>query len=76
MPRRCGGGFAEQVAGNVHKGEASTPLGERLEVSLYIDLDGFLTPMNLDANRLVVKIHLMAASVCSSNNGVRHIASL
>jgi hypothetical protein len=31
------------VAWDVEKDEAPTPLGERLEVSLHIDLDGFLT---------------------------------
>jgi hypothetical protein len=36
--RRCGGGFAEQVAGNVEKGEAPTLLRDHLEIRL--DLDG------------------------------------
>jgi hypothetical protein len=57
---------------DVEKDEAPMRLGERLGVSLHIDLDGFLTRMNLDANRPVVEIHLMAQSVCFSNNGMRH----
>jgi hypothetical protein len=50
--RGCGGGFAEQVTGNVEKGEAPAPLRERLEIRLNIDL--------------------VASSVLSSKDGVRH----
>jgi hypothetical protein len=38
--RRCGGGFAEQVAGKIEKGEASTFLRARLEIRLDENLDG------------------------------------
>jgi len=38
--RRCGGGFAEQVAGNVQKGEVPTLLRERVEIRLDQNLDG------------------------------------
>jgi hypothetical protein len=63
---RCGGGFAKQVAGNVEKREAPTFLREP------IDLDGLLTGINLDTNGRVAKVHLMASSVLSSNDGVGH----
>ena len=67
-PLRCG--FAEQVARNVENGEASTPLGKRLEIRLDEDLDGLIAVINLDTKRRVAKAHFMASSVCSSNYGV------
>src|SRR6516162_9899955 len=68
--RRRGNGFAEQVAGDVQKGGAPTLFRDRLEISLYEDLDGLVAMINLDTNRCVAKVHLMASSVCSSNYGV------
>ena len=69
---RCGGGFAKQVAGNVDKGEAPTFLRERLEIRLDENLDGLFAGINLDTNRRVAKVDLVASSVCSANNGVGH----
>jgi len=70
--RRCGGGFAKQVAGNVEKGEAPTLLRERFEIRLDENLDGLFAGINLDSNRRVAKVHPMASSVRSSNDGVGH----
>ena len=58
--RRCGGGFAKQVAGNVEKGEAPTLLRERFEIRLDENLDGLFAGINLDTNRRVAKVDLMA----------------
>ena len=69
---RCGSGFAEQVAGNVEKGEALTFLRERLEICLDKNLDGLFAGINLDTNRRVAEIDLVASSVCSANDGVGH----
>jgi PPK2 family polyphosphate:nucleotide phosphotransferase len=70
--RCCGGGFAEQVAGNVKKGEAPTILRERLEIRLDENLDGLFAVINLDTNWRVAKVNLVAASVRSSNDNVGH----
>ena len=69
--RRCGGGFAKQVAGNVEKSEAPTLLWEHVEIRLDENLDGLFAGINLDANRRSAKIDLVASSVRSANNGVR-----
>src|SRR5580693_1775935 len=66
--RRCGGGFAEQVAGNVDKGEAPTLLRERLEIRLDENLDGLFAVINLDTNGRVAEIDLVSSSVRSSND--------
>jgi hypothetical protein len=68
----CGGRFAEKVAGNVDKGQAPTLLPERLEVRLDENLDGLFARINLDTNRRVTKVDLVASPVFSSNDGVRH----
>jgi hypothetical protein len=70
--RRCGGSFAKQVAGNVEKRETATLLEERLEIRLDENLDGLFAGINLDTNRRVAEIDLVASSVCSSNYGVGH----
>jgi hypothetical protein len=70
--RRCGGGFAEQVAGNVEKCEAPTLLWEILGIRLDENLDGLFAGINLDTNRRVAKVHLVASSVRSSNYGMGH----
>ena len=54
--RRCGGGFAKQVAGNVDKGEAPILLRECLEIPLDENLDGLFARINLDTNGHVAKI--------------------
>jgi hypothetical protein len=69
--RRCGG-FAKQVPGNVENGETPTPLGERLEVRLDENLDGLFAGVDLDSNGVVAKVDLVASSVLSSNDGIRH----
>jgi len=70
--RRCGGGFAKQVAGNIENGEASTLLRDCLEIRLDENLDGLFAGINLDTNRRVAKFNLVASSVCSANDGVGH----
>jgi hypothetical protein len=58
---RCGGGgFAKQVAGNVEKGKAPTLLWEHVEIRLDENLDGLFAGINLDTNRRVAKVDLMA----------------
>jgi hypothetical protein len=69
---RCGGSFAELVAGDVEKGEAPTLLWGRLEIRLDENLDGLFAGINLDTNGRVAKVHLVASTVRSSNDGVRH----
>jgi hypothetical protein len=64
--------LAEQVEGNVEKGEASTLLRERLEVRLDENLDGLFAGANLDTNRLVAKFDLVASPVFSSDYDVGH----
>ncbi len=69
---RCGGSLAKQVARNVQKGEAPTFLRERVEIRLDENLHGLFAGINLDTNRRVAEIDLMASSVCSANDGVGH----
>ena len=69
---RCGGGFAEQVAGNVDKGEAPTLFRDRFEIRLDENFGGFLARIDLDTDRRVPKVGLVASSVGSSNDGVGH----
>ena len=70
--RRCRGGFAEQVAGNVEKREAPLLLRHHLEIRLDENLDGLFAGINLDTNGRVAKVDLVASSVFSSNDGVGH----
>ena len=70
--RRCGGGFAKQMAGNVEKGEAPTFFRHRIEIRLDENLDSLVAGINLDTNRRVAEIDLVASSVCSANDGVGH----
>jgi hypothetical protein len=60
------------VAGNVEKGEAPTLLRVRFEIRLDENLDGLFAGINLDTNRRVAEIDLVASSVCSANDGVGH----
>jgi hypothetical protein len=69
---RCGGGFAKKVARNVEDGEAPTLLWEHVEIRLDENLDGLFAGMNVDTNRRVAKVNLVASSVRSSNDGVGH----
>jgi hypothetical protein len=70
--RCCAGGFAKLVAGNVENGEAPTPLWEGLEIRLDKNLDRLLAGINLDPNRRIAKINLVASPVLSSDDGVGH----
>jgi len=69
--RRCGG-LAKQVPRNVENSEASTALGERLEVRLDENFDGLFAGVDLDTDSLVAEVDLVASPVLSSNDGVRH----
>jgi hypothetical protein len=60
------------MARNVEKSDGPTLLRERLEVRLNEYLDGLFTGVNLNANRRIAKVNLVASSVLSSNDGVRH----
>jgi len=53
--RGCGGGFAEQVTGNVEKGKAPTFIWKRLEIRLDENLNGLIAGVNLDSNRRAPK---------------------
>ena len=44
------------MAGNIEKGEASTPLGERLKIRLDENLDVLFAGMDLDTDSLVAKV--------------------
>jgi hypothetical protein len=70
--RRCGGGFAEQVARNIEKCEAATLLRERIEIRLDENLHGLFAGINLNTNGRVAKVDLVPSSVHSSNDGVGH----
>jgi hypothetical protein len=60
------------VAGNIEKGEAPTFVRKRLEIRLDENLDGLFAGVNLDTNRHVAKINLVASPVLSSNDGMGH----
>jgi hypothetical protein len=68
----AGGGFTEQVAGNIEDGEAPTPPLGVLEIRLDENLDGFFARINVDTNGRVAEIDLVASSVRSANDGVGH----
>jgi len=70
--RRCGGGLAKQVSGDAENGEASTIHRERLEVRFDEKLDGLFAGVDLDTDSLAAEVDLVASSVLSSNDGVRH----
>jgi hypothetical protein len=70
--RCCTGGFAKLVAGNVENGKAPTPLRKRLDIRLDKNLNRLLAGINLDTNGRIAKVHLVAAPVLSSNDGVGH----
>jgi hypothetical protein len=70
--RCCAGSFAKLVAGNVENGEAPSLLWKRLEIGLDKNLDRLFAGINLDTNRRIAKVNLVASSVLSSNDGVGH----
>src|SRR5215472_10731051 len=70
---RCGtGGFAKLVTGNVENGKAPPPFWEGLEISLDKNLDRLFAGVNLNTNRPIAKVYLVASSLLSSNDGVGH----
>src|SRR5208282_462279 len=69
---RCGGGLTKQVARNVEKGEASTPLRAGFGICLDENLDGLFAGVDLDTDGFVTKVDLVAASVLSSNDRIGH----
>ena len=78
MSRRCGGGFAKQVAGNVEKRKSATLLGERLEIRLDENLDGLFAGINLDTYGRVAKSRprgVVRSLRESSRDALRDIAS-
>ncbi len=70
--RCCAGGLAKLVAGDVENGETPTLFWQCLEICLDENLDRLFTGMNLDTNRRIAKVNLVASSVLSSNDGVGH----
>ena len=60
---RCTGGFAKLVAGNVENGKAPTLLRKRLEIRLDKNLNRLVAGINLNTNRRIAKVHLVASSV-------------
>src|SRR5271169_3482397 len=68
----CTDGLAKLVAGNVENGKAPTLLRQRLEICLDKNLDRLFAGVNLNTNRRIAKVHLVASSVLSSNDGVGH----
>jgi hypothetical protein len=70
--RGCACSFAKLVAGNVENGEAPTLCWEGLEIRPDKNLDCLFTGINLDSNRIIAKVYLVASSVLSSHDGVGH----
>jgi hypothetical protein len=70
--RRRSGGFAKEVAGNVEKGETPTPLRAGFGIRLDENLNGLFAGVDLDTDWLVAEVDLVASSVFSSNDNVRH----
>jgi hypothetical protein len=68
--RCCTGGFAKLVTGNIENGKAPPPFWECLEIRLDKNLDRLFAGVNLNTNRRIAKVHLVASSVLSSNDGV------
>ena len=60
------------MARNVENGEASTLLRKCLQIRLDENLNGLFTGINLDTNRRIAKVNLVASPVLSSNDGVGH----
>ena len=60
------------MAGNVENGEAPTLCWEGLEIRPDKNLDCLFTGINLDPNRIIAKVYLVASSVLSSHDGVGH----
>jgi len=62
------------MAGNIEKGEASTPLGERLKIRLDENLDVLFAGMDLDTDSLVAEVDVVASPVLSVRDRRRHRA--
>ena len=74
MARRAAAAVASlnRLAGKVEKGKAPTLFRKRLEIGLDENLDGLVAGVNLDTNRFVAKVNLVASSIHCSNDGVGH----
>jgi hypothetical protein len=64
--------LAEQVAGDVDYRKTAPFFRVRFKICLHKNLNGLLTGMNFDAYWGVAKIHLISATILSSDNRVRH----
>jgi hypothetical protein len=66
------GGPQIDPLGNVEKGETPTPLRAGLGIRLDENLNGLFAGVDLDTDWLVAEVDLVASSVFSSNDNVRH----
>ena len=65
---RRAGCSAEQVTRHAYDGEAPTVLGKGFEICLYEQFDGLPAAIELDANRRISEIHLVSATIPSSDD--------
>ena len=72
LPCSRAGRFAELMTRDAENGETSPFLWQRLEVSLEENFDGLFSGGNLDTDRSVAKVDLVASSVLSPNDRVGH----
>jgi hypothetical protein len=76
LPRRASRGlsgrFAEKVARDIEDRKPSPRLRMRLEVCLDEYLHRFLAGVHFDPERRIAEINLVAATVLSSDNHMRH----
>jgi hypothetical protein len=59
---------AEQVTGHAYDGEAPTVLRKGFEICLNEQFDGLPAAIELDANRRISEIHLVSATIPSSDD--------
>jgi hypothetical protein len=60
------------MTGDVQNGEAPTLLRERLEICFDKYLDSLFTGKDLEANRRIAEVNLVASPIPSSNDGIGH----
>ena len=70
--RGLSGRFAEKVARDIEDRKPPTLFGMRLKVCLDEYLHRFLAGVHFDPERRIAEINLVAATVPSSDNGMRH----
>jgi hypothetical protein len=68
--------LAKLLPRKVDYSETPTFLWKSLEICFHEYLDCFLACIDLDPNRRIPKIHFVAWTVLSSDNGVRHFSVL